>query len=149
MHYPYLRGRGFQETPVGVVIYKANIQVPVSAGQRLYKLEEKSTVENNFIVALWLTEPGAKVGENATQLDATRLNSAALVLQVDQTVVLKKIPLSHIKACNDQGYPYYVSLSGPVNLSESTLELNDNAGIVDDTVVEIQIDYPKLRAKAA
>ena len=149
MHYPYLRGRGFQETPVGVVIYKANIQVPVSDGQRLYQLEEKSTVENHHAIALWLTEPGAKVGENTTQLDAARITSAALVLQVDQTVVLKKIPLSHIKACNDQGHPYRISLSGPVNLSESILELNDNAGIPVNTVVEFQVDYPKLKKKRA
>lgn len=149
MYYPYLRGRGFQETPVGPVIYKANIQVPVSAGQRLYKLEEKSTVEQHYMVGLWVTEPGAQTGESTTQLDAARLNSAYLILRVAETDILKKVPLSHIKAANDQGHPYYVSLNGLINLSESTLVLDNNAAIVANTVVEIQVDYPKLRAKAA
>lgn len=149
MYYPYLRGRGFQETPAGVVIYKANVTVPVAAGQRLYKLEENSSIERNYIVGLWLTEPGANTGESTIQLDATRLNSAALILRVEETDVAKKIPLSHIKACNDQGTPYYVSLNGRINFSESTLVLNNNAGIAVGTVVEIQIDYPKLRRKAA
>ncbi len=149
MYYPYLRGRGFQETPVGPVIYKANIQVPVTAGQRIYKLEEKSTVERHYMVGLWLTEPGAQTGESTTQLDAVLLNSAYLILRVDETDILKKVPLSHIKAANDQGHPYYVSLNGLVNLSESTLILDNNTGIAVNTVVEIQVDYPKLKAQAA
>lgn len=140
MVYNHLKGKGFEEGPSGVVIQSANISIPITTGTREYPLEERSSVERNFLVGFWVTAAGAKTGELTTQAAGTIFNGVALNLRVEQTVIAK-IYAHQIQKANDQGRPYYVHLPGRVNLSETTIEVNDNAGIAANTVFEFQAEY--------
>lgn len=144
MNYLHLRGKGYQEKGTGPVIYRTNITVPITANVREYQFEEKSRLEKNVLVGLWVTPAGSKTGENTTQAASTIFNSATITLRSDDASVNEKIYLSQIYLANSQGRPFYISLPTSINLSESTLEVFDNSGIAANTVVEIQADYVKV-----
>lgn len=143
MFYPHLRGRGFKETSTGPVIYKGNISIALKAGQTEYSIEEKSPIERNYLVGLWITPVGAKTGASTTQVTQAILDSIVLIFRVDDSDVYRKLPLGQVLKCNDNGRPFYVSLPGRVNLSESMIKVFDNAAIVAGTVLEFQVDYAK------
>lgn len=144
MQYLHLRNKGrYQEGPTGPVVYRTNITVPVTANQREYNLEENSPLERNILVGLWVTEQGVKTGDNTTQVVTAIFNSCALTLRVQESDVVKKIYAHQIKAANDQGNPFYVYLPGRINLSESKLEIYNNAGILANDVFEFQAEYVK------
>lgn len=124
-------------------MYRTNITVPVTAGQREYQLEENSPLERNILVGLWVTEQGVKTGDNTTQVVTAIFNSAALTIRVQESDVVKKVYAHQIKAANDQGLPFYVFLPGRINLSESKLEIFNNAGILANDVFEFQAEYVK------
>lgn len=145
MHYLHLNKKIFQEGPAGAVVYRTSITVPVVAGQRNYQLEENSPLERNIMVGLWVTEQGVKTGDNTTQVVTAIFNSCALTIRVQESDVVKKIYAHQIKAANDFGRPFYVYLPGRINLSESSLEIFNNAGILANDVFEFQADYVKYQ----
>lgn len=143
--YLHLRSRGFQEGPTGPVVYRSSIIVPLIADQREYNPEEKSTVERNIAVGLWVADPGSQVTEAYTQAAAAVFNSAWLNLRVAETDVVRKVYFHQIKKCNDQGRPFYLHLPAGINLSESQIEVANNSAIAADTVLEFQVDYLKIK----
>lgn len=144
MIYNHLKGKGYQEKGTGPVIYRTNISVPITANVREYQLEEKSRLERNILVGLWVTPAGTEVSETDTQAAGSIFNSAALTIRSDELAVNEKIYLSQIYLANQQGRPYYISLPTSINLSESKLEVFDNSGIASDTVIEFQAEYVKV-----
>lgn len=144
MIYSHLIGKGFSEGPAGPIVFRQNVEIPLTANQQEYKIEENSPVESNIMVGLWVTEAGAKTSSTYTQATGDIFNGLVLELQNQQQIVLKKIPATHIKKANDQGRPFYVYLPGPVNLSESTVSAYKNDTIAANTVFEFQVEYAKL-----
>jgi len=131
------------ESPSGPVTYKANVSVDLVANQQEYQIEERSPIERNFMVGLWVTKQGVATGINTTQAATAILDSIAITIRVEESDVVRKIYVHQIQAANDFGKPFYVTLPGPVNLSESKVECFNNSGIGANTVFEFQIDYLK------
>lgn len=143
MYYSQLANKGFQRGRAGAIVYQANISVNLEANKPDYNLEENSPVERNTVVGLWVTEPGAKTSQSKTQAAGAIFNSAVLIVRVEESDVIKKLYFHQVKKANDQGHPFYLSLPGNINLSESKVEVYDNSGIAADTVLEFQVNYVK------
>jgi hypothetical protein len=131
----------YEEAAAGPVIYMTNVQVLLALNQREYQLEERSTLERNHMVGLYVTKPGTVLESGKTQAAGSVLDSAHLTLRVGTTDVVRRLYLHQIRAANDQGRPYLVSLPDAINLRESTLEVMDDANIVANTVIEFQAAY--------
>lgn len=145
-YYQRYRGRGFQEKNGIVKVFQTPIYVALTTNQQDYELEEKSSVERNIAVGLWVDEPAStaqKVTSSGTIADADVFNSAQLTLRRDDQEVLKRIPLRQIQKANDQGHPYWIEIGESINLSESFIEVFNSAGISAGEILVIRVDYLK------
>ncbi|MEM6379061.1 MAG: hypothetical protein AAF705_12670 [Bacteroidota bacterium] len=149
MNYSHLQALGnFESGQTGIKVNQASIIIPLKANQSEYNIEERSSVENNHVVGIYVTAPEAtpqKISLSKTLPAAEIWNSIVLELRKDQEVVLERIPFTDIKKANDNGKPYYVQLGGKVNLSESKVLAFKNDTIVDGTAVDIRFDFVKLK----
>ncbi|MEL6356233.1 MAG: hypothetical protein AAFQ37_04790 [Bacteroidota bacterium] len=141
--YEQIRKGAFLEGPNGPAIFRTNVIVPLILNQREYKLEERSTIENNFLVGIWVTKPATTIQTNLLQASAKPFESAALTLRVDTHDVVRKLYLQQIYQCNLEGKPYHVSIPGKINLVESILEIFSEGDIVANSALELQFDYVK------
>ncbi|MEO0733390.1 MAG: hypothetical protein AAFZ52_11185 [Bacteroidota bacterium] len=141
--YPNIPRNSFQEGGNGPAIYNANIIVGLEAAIQTYQLKERTRLERNHAVGLWVPEPATLVLPGRTQLAEALFKTATLTLQIDQTEVREKIYFWHVLLANRNGLPYELSLPGVINLSESEINVMDNANIPADTVLEFQVDFVK------
>jgi hypothetical protein len=147
--YPFLNNRPVEMNVLGLPVERrVNIKVELTANQLDYTIEENSPLERHFPVGLWVTLPGQKVNQVKTQAAGNIFNSAYLVLRHQEANIMVKVPFEQIRLANANGRPFYMNMPGPVNLSESTLVVPDNAGIAANTVLEFQVEYVKT-AQAA
>jgi len=121
----------------------ANVQTVLKTDEREYQLEEKSTLERNHMVGLYVTEPGTVLESGKTQATGSVFNSAHLTLRVGTDEIVRRLYLHQILAANRQGRPYPVSLPTSINLRESDLKVMDDGNIVANTVLEFQAVYVK------
>jgi len=142
MHYNIKPGI-FLEGANGPVLFMANVQTALVTDQREYQLEERSTLEKNHMVGLYVTKAGTVLESGKTQASGAVLQSAHLTFRVGTTDIMQRVYLHHIQAANDNGRPYIVSLPEAVNLRESKLEVMDDANIGANTVIEFQAVYVK------
>ena len=73
-------------------------------------------------------------------------DSAQLQLRDNVNVLLDKIPLRYIELANAQGFPYYVN-GAFLNISESTLYVQNKAAIGENEAIQFHIDYIIPRKK--
>lgn len=139
--YDNIRKGVFLEGPNGPARYRTNIVVPLTENVREYQLEERATIENNFLVGIWVTKPGTVIEGGKTTASGAVLDSAFLTLRVGTSDVMRKVYLHQILAVNEAGFPYEVSIPGRVNLVESYLSVTNDASIVADTAIEFQVDF--------
>lgn len=133
----------FMEGANGPVNFQANIQVSLVPNQREYQLEERSTLENNHMVGLFVTLPGTVVETGKTQAAGAVFNSAHLTFRVGTTDITRRLYLHQILAANESGCPFEISLPDAINLRESTLHVMDDGNIAANTVIEFQAVYLK------
>lgn len=133
----------FLEGANGPVLFQANVQVSLVANQRDYQLEERSTLENNHMVGLYVTKPGTKLESGKTQATGPVFDSAHLTFRVGTTDIMRRLYLHQILAANEAGCPFEISLPEAVNLRESTLQVMDEVTIAANTVIEFQAVYVK------
>ncbi len=136
----------FKQGPTGIQIFQTNILVNLVTDQSEYQLEEKSSVERNFAVGLWVNDPEGtpqKATPTKTITSSAVFNSAYLVIRRDEQDHYRKLYLRDIKRVNDQGEPYYLSIGERINLSESLLYVNNSSAIGNDEVIEFAVDYVK------
>lgn len=127
----------------GPVLFLANVLTSLVADQREYQLEERSTLEKNHMVGLYVTKPGTVLESGKTQATGSAFQSAHLTFRVGTTDIMKRVYLHQIQAANDNGRPYLVSLPEAVNLRESVLQVMDDSNIAANTVIEFQAVYVK------
>lgn len=130
----------------GIKVFQASIIIPLTQNTTDYFLEEKSSVERNYAVGLWVVDPEdtpQKITTTKTVAAAAVWNSAHLQLRKDQEIMVDKLYLRDIKKANDNGHPYYLNLGDKINLSESKLVVNNSSAISPDEAVEIKVDYVK------
>lgn len=130
------------------VVRRVNLKVPVTDGVSTYMIEENSPIERNYPLGLWVTKAGVKIDQTKTQIATAQLDAAFIILRNQEANILSKLPFEHVRLANEQGRPYPVYFPGPINLSESTIELPESTGIAANTVLEFQIDYIKPLAKS-
>ncbi len=148
--YSHLDKSLFHSGPSGVIVRSADIIVDLSTGKSDYALREKSNVERNNLVGLWVNAPQATpqpATETQTIVSRPVFNAAYLTLRVETNEVIERIPLRRIEECNLQGKPYYVSIGEKVNLSESKIYIANSASITANEVIELTADYviPRTR----
>lgn len=141
--YANLKPGMFIEGANGPATFQANVQVPLVTDEREYQLEERSVLEKNDMIGLYVTKPGTVVETGKTQANGSVFDSAALTLRIGTTDIMRRVYLHQILAANEAGCPFEVSLPGPINLRESVLEVRDDANIVANTVIEFQVVYVK------
>lgn len=146
MYYNIQRG-AFLEGANGPVLFQANIQVALKSDQREYQLEERSTLEKNFMVGLYVTEPGTVLESGKTQAAGSAFKSAHLTFRVGTTDISRRLYLQQILNANQNGFPFLVSFPEAVNLRESILEVMDDANIAANTVIEFQAVYVKAKSR--
>lgn len=133
----------FIEGANGPVTFQANVQVALVPDQREYQLEERSTLEQNHMVGLYVTKPGTKLESGKTQADGDVFDSAHLTFRVGTTDIMRRVYLRQILNANEAGCPFEVSLPDAINLRESILQVMDEGNIAAGTVVEFQAVYLK------
>ncbi|MEM9527561.1 MAG: hypothetical protein AAGA31_13185 [Bacteroidota bacterium] len=141
--YPNIPRNTFEEGGNGPAIYNANIIVPLKAGIQTYQLKERTRVERNHAMGLRVTKPGTLILPGRRQVNTPLFETAKLTLQIDQTEVMEVIYFWQILQANLQGHAYELSLPGVINLSESKIEVIDNAAIPEDTFLEFQVEFVK------
>lgn len=139
--YDNIRSGVFLEGPNGAARYRTSITIPLFANVREYQLEERSTIENNQIVGLWVTKPTTVIEGNKTIATGSVFDSAFLTLRVGTSDVMRKVYLHQILAVNNAGKPYEVSIPGRINLVESMLTVLDDENIQANTAIEFQVDF--------
>jgi len=145
--YGYLMGRGFKENAAGPIIYSHTVSVPTSANKKEYKIEEKSTIENHYLVGIWVSDQqGASADfQNNAVVNDQVFHSSFLTLVTEETNVRKRIPFSDIKKANDNGHPYYVNIP-EVQMNESIIEIGDVANIAPGEVFLLSFEFPKKKS---
>lgn len=133
----------YEEGTNGPTTYQANVQVKLETDEREYQLEERSVLEKNAMLALYVTDPGTVVETGKTQADGSVFKSACLVLRSGTTEVVARLYLQHILYANQRGLPFEISLPSAVNLRESVLEVRDEGAITDNKVIEFQVYYAR------
>lgn len=133
----------FLEGANGPALFQANVQVALQADEREYQLEERSVLERNHMIGLYVTKPGTVVETGKTQASGAVFDSASITLRIGTTEIMRRIYFHHILAANEAGCPYEVSLPDSVNLRESVLEIRDDGNIQANTVLEFQVVYVK------
>jgi hypothetical protein len=141
--FPNIKPGLFLEGANGPVLFQANVQVALTPDQRDYQLEERSTLEQNHMVGLYVTLPGTLLESGKTQASGSVFNSAHLTFRVGTTDIVRRLYLHQILAANESGCPFEVSLPNAINLRESTLEVMDEGNIAANTVIEFQAVYVK------
>ncbi len=142
--YSHLNPDIFQRGPSGVIVRSTPITMDIEPNQATYGLKEKSPVERNNLVGLWVNAPKAKpqyATETKSIVNRDAFDSMYLTLRVDTNEIISKIPLHRIEDVNKQGYPYYVQIGARVNLSESSIDCAKPGAIGEKEVVELTADY--------
>lgn len=141
--YNQIPNKAFQQGANGPVRYRENIIIPIRANVYENKLEERSSVERNHVVGLYVTPAGIKLRNGVTIAASGIFNSCFLQIRQGTDTILDRIYLSQILAANAQGLPFEVSLKGPINLSDSKLVVQDAPNVQSNTAIEIQVEYVK------
>jgi hypothetical protein len=141
MAYENIRSGAFKEGANGPARWRENIIVPVNAKVKDYRLEQLSTVEGHFAVGLYVTPPGIKLRDGSTVAAEANFKTAYITLRDGSDQVVTHLYLSQIRACNEAGDPFEISLPGRITMSDSNLVLQDPTGVAEDTVFELQIEY--------
>jgi len=144
MIYQHLNQYSVAKGAFGPKVLQSNIVISLATNKNKYKVEENSPVEQSLAVGLWATIPGALVDETNTQAATAVLNTAYLVIRRKSQETYQKISFEQIRAANAQGRPYYLYMDGPINLSESVIIVPNNAAIVANEVIELQVDYIEI-----
>lgn len=139
--YPDIKPNTYLAGPNGPAIRHAGFKIPLEADKRDYEIEEKTTLERNILVGVWVVPPGTVIGTNLTVPAAAVFNSAFLNLRVGSTDVVERLYLQHVLAKNLQGEPYELSIPQKINLTESSLQVMNEAAIEANTALEIQFDF--------
>lgn len=143
MFYNHLKGAPVEMNDLGPQVRQESITMKLTADVAQYDIEEKSNVERNLLVGLWVYPAGRKIDQTYSSPTAAVLESAQLRLRHQTTDIYSNIPLEHVLRCNEQGRPYYVSLPGSVNLSDSSLYVADSGSIGANTAIRLQADFIK------
>ncbi|MEM6397780.1 MAG: hypothetical protein AAF741_15635 [Bacteroidota bacterium] len=145
--YSNIKPATFLEGPNGPAVHRTHVVIPLEANQREYKLEEKTTLENNYLVGLWVTKPDTVV-ESGRQIAADAVfDSAYINLRTGTNEVIRKLYLRQILDVNQSGCPYEISIADKINLVESEVKVMNDSNIAADTVLEIQFDYVVSRRR--
>jgi hypothetical protein len=141
--FPNIKPGLFLEGANGPVLFQANVQVALVADQREYQLEERSTLEQNHMVGLYVTKPGTKLESGKTQATGAAFDSAHLTFRVGTTDIMRRVYFHQILAANESGCPFEISLPDAINLRESSLDVMAEGDIIANTVIEFQAVYVK------
>ncbi len=141
--YNHIKRGVFREGANGPVRFRENFIVPLKPDVFEQKLEERSSVERNHVVGLFVTKPGTKLQNNRTVAATDIFDTCYLNLFQGTTLVLSHIYLYQILEFNEQGKPYEISLPDTINLADSKLVIQNSASVVDNTAIEFQIEYLK------
>ncbi|MFT6001232.1 MAG: hypothetical protein ACI81P_003701 [Neolewinella sp.] len=141
--FPNIKPGLFLEGANGPVLFQANVQVALVTDQREYQLEERSTLENNHMIGLYVTKPGTKLESGKTQASGSVFDSVHLTFRVGTTDIMRRVYLHQVQAANESGCPFEISLPEAINLRESKLEVMDEGNIAANTAIEFQAVYVK------
>jgi len=131
----------YNDLPANARVYSHQVSVPLQANQTELRLEEKSVVNGQRLVGIWVhTGDGNKDPYGKTIAAENMTRSMYLSILEDTTTIARHIPLTNIENCNLAGTPYFID-TRRVNLSQSTLKIGDMTSFVADTVVVFQFDY--------
>lgn len=127
-----------------IKIHSVPVLVNVSTGQLDYTISDSVRLLTQYIVVgLWVNGPGTtqqKITETKSVVSRAVFDSAQLDLRDNTNVLLEKMPLRYVEHVNLQGKPFYINGSF-INISESTLYVQDNAGIGANEAIQFHMDY--------
>lgn len=141
MAYENIPRGAFREGANGPAIWRENIIVPLKANVKDYRLEERSTVEGHHAVGLYVTPPAIQLRDGSTTAAKAIFDTAYITLRNGSDEVVTHLYLSQILAANEAGCPFELSLPGKITMSDSAMVVQNGAGIQNNTVLEIQIEY--------
>ncbi|MEO1413414.1 MAG: hypothetical protein AAFW73_26280 [Bacteroidota bacterium] len=137
----------YPNVPGQTRIYNHTFEVPINPNQNEFKLEEKSAIEHERILGVWVASPGGTGINGSSMISQAVFDAAYISLREDETIVAKNIPLRRIKQCNDNGLPFFVDMN-KVDMVESSIKIGGINDIADadlsDRVIQFTFDFIKL-----